>query len=142
MKNSLLIAIAEDNPADVFLVRSALEEEGFDFHLHVLSDGGQAVSFLNEVERAAVPCPDILLLDLNLPKCSGTEVLARLRESTRCCCTCVVVLSSSDSPQDREKVARLGVRHYFVKSGDLDEFMKLGGVVRQAWEKKGVNGNS
>jgi CheY-like chemotaxis protein len=142
MNNSLLITLAEDNAADVFLVRSALEQEGFKFHLRVLSDGGQALRFLEEVENDVLPCPDILLLDLNLPIRSGTEILAKLRESTKCSSACVVVLSSSEAPQDKERVARLGVTHYFVKSGDLDEFMKLGLVVREAWEKNGTNGNS
>jgi CheY-like chemotaxis protein len=134
MNGTLLITLAEDNAADVFLVRSALEQEGLEFELQVLSDGGQALCLLDQIESEAAPCPDILLLDLNLPKRSGAEILARLRQTVRCASARVVILSSSNSPQDRERVAQLGVTHYFVKSNDLDEFMKLGAVVREALE--------
>lgn len=85
------------------------------------------------IERADVdknaPCPTLLLLDLNLPRHSGDEVLQRLRRSSRCGNIPVVVLTSSDAPQDRLRAAALGANSCFLKPSDLTEFMKLGQVV-------------
>jgi two-component system, chemotaxis family, response regulator Rcp1 len=130
MDRTPLIVLAEDNATDVFLVRSALEQESLDVRLQVVEDGEQALRFLEEVENAAAPCPDLLLLDVNLPRFSGWEVLERVRQSTKCASISVVVMSSSNSPQDRERAKRLEVAHCFLKRADLKEFMKLGGVVR------------
>jgi len=136
VKNNQLIVLTEDNAADVFLVRSALEDAGLDFRLHVISDGEQALRFLQTVETDQSACPDVLLLDLNLPKMSGADILRSLRENNYCSASSVVVLTSSDSPQDRARVAQLGVEHYFLKTASLDEFMKLGSIVRQVLEDR------
>ena len=136
MKNNPLIVLTEDNAADVFLVRSALEDAGLAFRLHVISDGEQALRFLQTVETDQSACPDVLLLDLNLPKMSGADILRSLRENNHCSASSVVVLTSSDSPQDRARVAQLGVEHYFLKTASLDEFMKLGSIVRQVLEDR------
>ena len=136
MKTQPLIVLTEDNAADVFLVRSALEDAGIDFRLHVLSDGEQALRFLETVESDESACPELLLLDLNLPKLSGTDILRSLRENNHCAGSSIIVLSSSDSPKDRARVAQLGVEHYFLKTASLDEFMKLGNVVRQVLESR------
>jgi DNA-binding response OmpR family regulator len=137
MKSAAQIILVEDNPADVFLVRYALEQQDFVFYLRVVSDGEQALGFLGEVERGVTPAPDIWLLDLNLPKYSGDQVIEKLRQSPLGSSAKVVVLTSSDSPKDRERVAQLGVAHYFLKPSDLDKFMKLGDVVRDAMEESG-----
>lgn len=129
-----LIVVAEDNATDVFLVRSALEQERVDCNLHVVSDGEQAVRFLEEVEVNASLCPNLLLLDINLPRIGGWEVLEKLRKSTKCSSLPVVVMTSSNSHYDKERAKRLGLTHWFVKRADLVEFMKLGAVVRKALE--------
>lgn len=131
MKTNPFIVLAEDNYADIFLVRSALTEEGLDFQLHVVSDGEQALRFLETVESDAADCPDLFLLDLNLPRVSGDEVLTKLRQIEKCSPASVIVLTSSDSAQDRERAAARGVEHYFLKTANLDEFMALGKVVRE-----------
>jgi DNA-binding response OmpR family regulator len=136
VKNKPLIVLTEDNAADVFLIRSALQDAGLDFRLHVISDGEQALRFLQNVEADQSACPDLLLLDLNLPKLSGADILRNLRENNQCSASSVVVLTSSDSPQDRARVAQLGVEHYFLKTASLDEFMKLGSLVRQVLEDR------
>ena len=130
------IVLAEDNAPDVFLVRTALEEADFDFQLHVFSDGEQVLRFLAQVDKQDAPCPDLLLLDLNLPKHNGDEILERLRQSTGCSGTPVVVLTSSDSPKDRKRAAELGAARYFRKPSDLDEFMKLGEVVKSVLSER------
>ncbi len=133
-----LIVVAEDNATDVFLVRSALEQESIDCQLHVVSDGEQAVRFLEEVEVNAAPCPDLLLLDVNLPRIGGWEILERLRKSTKCSSLPVVVMTSSNSPDDKERAKRLALAHCFIKRADLQEFMKLGAVVREVLRKQNL----
>ena len=130
MNSPLLIVLAEDNAADVFLVRAALAEEGLDFQLRVFSDGEKAVQFLEDIERGGAACPDLFLLDLNLPRLDGAEVLRRLRLVDGCANVPVIVMTSSDYRGDKERVGRLGVELYFLKTASLEEFMKLGPAVR------------
>src|SRR5437660_12189099 len=93
------IFLAEDNPADVYLIRQALEERKLDHHLHVAEDGEKAADFLSSIGRDK-PCPDILLLDLSLPKQDGQVLLQQLRDHPSCARTPVIVMSSSDCPRD------------------------------------------
>lgn len=124
------IILAEDNPADVGLVRMALREHGVDCELRVISDGDEALSFINDLDlHSKRPCPDLMLLDLYLPKRDGREVLRHLRASERCAQTPVVIMTSSDSPSDREDAAN-NAAHYFRKPSSLGEFMELGTIVR------------
>ena len=124
--------LVEDSEPDVILVRHALSAQGLDFHLEVLADGEEAVEYtarLDADEHAA--CPDLILLDLNLPKLGGHHVLERVRRSLRCSQIPVVILTSSGSPWDQAEAARLGATHYFQKPSRLEEFMKIGIVVRE-----------
>jgi len=128
MINVLLI---EDNVGDVLLVKEALAAHEIENTLHVLSDGQKALQFVQVMGKAAdAPCPDIILLDLNLPKVDGEVVLAAIREHHVCTDTPVIVVTSSDSVADRRKAGSLGVKHYFRKPSDLDGFMKLGEIVQ------------
>ena len=125
------IVLVEDAEPDVFLVREALGLGGLDFSLRVFDDGEKAVEFIEAIDRGeADPPPHLLLLDLNLPKKTGAEVLERVRKSARCARIPVIVLTSSDSPKDKELTARLGATHYFRKPSRLAEFMRLGEIVR------------
>jgi CheY-like chemotaxis protein len=128
----LHILLAEDNPADVLLVREALEEHHIPHRLHVVQDGEQAIHFVERMGQPdGTPCPDLLLLDLNLPKADGPQVLREFRRHPECAHTPVVVVSSSDAPQDRARVSPLGISRYFRKPPDLDAFLHLGAVVRE-----------
>lgn len=99
---------------------------------HVVRDGEQAVEFFDEAERdIAVPCPALVILDINLPKKHGDEVLEHMRNSPRCRGAVVIAVSTSDSPRDRQDMARLGADAYFRKPSEYAEFMKLGDLVRQ-----------
>lgn len=129
--NPLTILLAEDNPGDILLVEQALEEHRIPYHLHVVRDGAQALEFVGRIGApGGTPCPDIVLLDLNLPKVDGSEVLAELRRQPRSAHTRVIVITSSDAPRDRERMAQLGIACYFKKPSDLDAFMELGAIVR------------
>lgn len=130
------ILLAEDNPGDVFLVRRALEKHGLDCKLIVVEDGQAALHFIESAEADAEHvCPDLVLLDLNLPRATGNRVLTRMRQSPRCSGVPIIIITSSDSPLDRESAARLGATGYFQKPGDLAAFMQLGRIVRDALEK-------
>jgi two-component system, chemotaxis family, response regulator Rcp1 len=128
---SKYILLAEDNSADVELVREALQDRAIAHELHVVEDGERAIDFIERIDRdATLQCPKLFLLDLHLPKRDGEEVLRRLRASERCGQTPVVILTSSDSPLDRETAARNAALHYFRKPSTLEQFMQLGDVVK------------
>jgi two-component system, chemotaxis family, response regulator Rcp1 len=137
------IVLVEDAEPDVFLVREALESGGVDFNLRVLDDGEKAVEFIDEIDTSeATPCPHLLLLDLNLPKRSGAQVLEHMRRSDRWRNVPVVILTSSDSPRDKEQTAQLGATRYFRKPSRLAEFMKLGEVVRELLKGEGSSSST
>lgn len=125
----------EDNDADVFLVEEALAQHGLQAPVRVLRDGALAQDFIAEIDaRPEVPLPDLILLDLNLPKRSGLEVLALIRQSPRCAAVPVVIMTSSDSPLDRQETRRLNADRYFRKPSGYDAFMEMGRVVREVLE--------
>ena len=126
------ILLAEDSAGDVFLVRRALKQHGIDFDLNVVTDGQEAVQLLDRIDGdASVAPPNLVLLDLNLPRRDGAQILTRLRQSPKLAGTKVVILTSSDSARDRETLLDLGADEYFRKPTDLASFMKLGEVVRR-----------
>jgi len=134
VNNEPLIILAEDNSADVFIVRMALSDSSLGSNLRVLSDGEEALRFLADVEKGAEPVPDLWLLDLNLPKYSGLAVLEKIRASSKCQSLKVIVITSSNSPADRADAARLDAVYYFLKPNDVSEFLKISSLVREALE--------
>lgn len=133
------IVLIEDAEPDVFLVREALRQASLPFELTVFDDGEKAVDFIDLMDAdSSIGCPDVVLLDLNLPKKSGDQILAHMRRSKRCGQVPVVVVTSSDSPRDKAETARLGATQYFRKPSRLDEFMKLGPLVRDLLSAQGV----
>jgi CheY-like chemotaxis protein len=126
------ILMVEDTEPDVLLVREALARSGLEFDLKFMEDGEQAVEFIESLDRDQNALrPDLVLLDLNLPKMNGGQVLERLRQSATCGHIPVVILTSSDSPRDKAQAAQFHATEYFRKPSRLDEFMGLGGVVRK-----------
>ncbi|MBL8216377.1 MAG: response regulator [Bryobacterales bacterium] len=131
MTRPIRVLIAEDNPGDVFLLQQVLDGLVPHPEVVVVNDGGKALEWISRIERdPTAPTPDVILLDLNLPKYDGAEVLERIRASRRLRAARVVIVTSSNSPRDRERVAELGATAYFRKPSDWDEFMKLGQVVQ------------
>jgi two-component system response regulator len=131
-KGVVNILLAEDNLGDVLLVQRALAEHDIEHELHVVRDGDEALDFVAHMgQPGGAPCPDILLLDLNLPRVSGPEVLAEFRKHPACAHTPVIAVSSSDMQKDRARMAQLGVDRYFKKPSDLAAFLQLGAVVRE-----------
>ncbi|HYP06308.1 MAG TPA: response regulator [Bryobacteraceae bacterium] len=129
---TLRILLAEDNPADVILVRHALEEHRISHELRVVTDGLDAIEFVASIGQAqSLDWPDILLLDLNLPRADGSEVLRAFREHPQGGATPVIVVTSSAAKADRQRVEPLGISRYFQKPVDFDGFMRLGAVVKE-----------
>ena len=135
MLHKLNILLVEDNPGDVLLVKRALEEHRIRHELHVVRDGSEALELFSKMgEPNHPPCPDLVLLDLNLPKVDGPDLLRAFRKHPQCSLTPVIVVSSSDAPHERDRMADLGISGYFRKPSDLDGFLHLGAVVRQVLE--------
>jgi chemotaxis family two-component system response regulator Rcp1 len=129
------IVLAEDSRADIFLVRQALAQSGLDHELFVLEDASGVTSLLSRIGES-VRRPDVVLMDLNLPKVDGTELIKLFRQHPDCKSVPVIVVTSSDSPKDRARTAELGISEYFRKPSDLAEFMRLGLLVRAVLENQ------
>jgi DNA-binding response OmpR family regulator len=133
------IVIAEDNAADVVLVREALKEHRIDCTIRVIPDGEQAVTFLEDADREPNDARiDLVVLDLNLPKCDGAEVLKKLRSTRHYAETPVIVMTAMDA--DAPEVKRVnGIASVcFPKPSNLDEFLTLGTIIRGLLENKSV----
>ncbi|HUP02905.1 MAG TPA: response regulator [Bryobacteraceae bacterium] len=124
------ILVAEDNLADVYLIRAALKEHGVDHPLQVVADGAEALRVLDERERCAEAQLDLIILDLNLPRHDGIEILERLHSARKLRGAPVVVLTSSDSLDDRTAAKQLGAARFLRKPSSLAEFLALGAVFK------------
>ena len=123
--------IVEDNNADLFLIRDALGAAKINVEIHVAQDGEEAQHFLDAAQNnEGAPCPSLVVLDINLPRKKGGDILRHMRGMSRCADVLVLVVSSSDSARDRQEMYSLGVNGYFRKPSEYSEFMKLGHIVK------------
>ena len=129
----LHVLLAEDNQGDVFLVREALRAHGVEYEMHVATDGSDVEGYLTLAGKntPSAPWPDVFLLDLNLPKSDGYDILNGFRSHPECAKVPVIIISSSDAPKDRRRAELLGATTYFRKPSDLMEFLLLGELVKQ-----------
>jgi CheY-like chemotaxis protein len=125
------ILLAEDNPADVYLIRTALEEHGVGLTVQVAADGREVLQILYQQEVLDESQLNLIILDLNLPRHDGIEILQRLRGSERLAGIPVVVLTSSDSPRDRVVASELGATRFLRKPSNLEDFLSLGAVFKE-----------
>lgn len=128
------LLIIEDNPGDVTLLGLALQRAGVQCDVSVIEDGGAALEFFRQ-EKPHVP--DLVILDLNLPKADGREVLSAMRSTRMFSNVPVVIWTSSNAPHERAQLNALGFTRYLVKPPDLNEFLKLGEVIRDVLEECG-----
>jgi CheY-like chemotaxis protein len=122
----------EDNPTDVFLIKEAIAAYRLDVELEVFEDGEEAISLIARMDaNESELCPNLMLLDLNLPRTDGFEVLEHLRKSKRCARIPVIVMTSSAAQSDRDKSTSLGADAYFQKQAEYDAFLKIGGIMKE-----------
>jgi CheY-like chemotaxis protein len=128
------ILLVEDSPADVDLTREALEDAKVHNNLHVVGDGEQALAFLRrEGQYAEAPHPDLILLDLNLPRKDGREVLAEIKQDPALRRIPVVILTTSDAEQDVLRTYDLHANCYITKPVDLEQFITVVKSIKQFW---------
>lgn len=122
------VLVAEDNPADVYLIREAFRENGVLCEMEVAQDGKEALRLLS------TDVPDgelkLIILDLNLPRHDGIEILETLRATGRSHVP-VVVLTSSDSNRDRQRAIDLGAACFLRKPSGLEQFLSLGAIFKE-----------
>ena len=132
--NHIDILLVEDSPADVLITREAFKEFRLVNTLHVVEDGVEALAFLNrEGKYASVPLPDLILLDLNLPRKSGREVLAEIKTDPRFKSIPVIILTTSPSEQDVLESYEHHANCYIIKPVGFDNFVEAMKSIRQFW---------
>jgi chemotaxis family two-component system response regulator Rcp1 len=128
------VLLVEDSPGDVRLTREAFKDAKVHINLHVASDGVEAMEFLERVgNHANAPRPDLILLDLNLPRKDGREVLAEIKESPALKSIPVVILTTSASGEDIQKSYQFHANCYISKQVDLDGFLKVVKSIDSFW---------
>lgn len=126
MEHEADILLVEDNPADVDLTRESLDASRILSNLHVTSDGVEAMDFLlQRNEYSDAPEPDLVLLDLNLPRKDGRDVLRECKQDDRLRRIPIVVLTSSEAEADIARAYDLHANSYVVKPVDLDGFLEI-----------------
>src|SRR5450756_1585179 len=125
------ILVIEDNESDVFLLDRALRKQDFQFELVHLPNGGEALAFIHRRGAYAdAAIPNLILLDLNLPKYSGEEILREIRNAPHLAGVPVCVWSSSRSRRDESLLKDLGVCQFISKPAGLGQFMSIGKIIR------------
>lgn len=126
--------LVEDNPGDVRLTQEALKSHKVQNNLHVATDGEEAMAFLRRQGKYAnAPRPDIILLDLNLPRKDGREVLAEIKSDPNLKAIPVVIITSSEAEQDVVKSYNLNANCYITKPVNLDQFIKVVQSINDFW---------
>jgi two-component system, chemotaxis family, response regulator Rcp1 len=125
------VLVIEDNSSDVFLLTRALNQQNFLFELTHLADGGEALAFIRrEGAYGDAPIPDLILVDLNLSKYTGQDILHEIRSAGHLCDVPVCVWSSSRSRRDAALLKDLGVSQFITKPSGLDQFMEIGKIIK------------
>ena len=139
MAKKLVILVAEDDPNDLELLRHVVSDNGVEVNFQPAHDGEQVMNYLRGEgqfgDRARHPIPDIIVLDLKMPRVNGFEVLQWLRQQSGLARIPVVVLSGSGLETDIEEAYRLGANTYFTKPGQLAELREIIGALIEYWRR-------
>jgi CheY-like chemotaxis protein len=136
------ILLGEDNAADVYLIRQAIKEHNLSCTLKVATNGAEVLQALKEsLNRDPAPAPagsalDLVILDLNLPRHDGLEILRFIRQTDELAHLIVVILTSSDSPADTKAAMELGANRYIRKPSNLESFMEIGAALQSLLENR------
>jgi CheY-like chemotaxis protein len=139
MQEHAVILLVDDCDDDIVLVRKAFERGHLPNPIHVVRSGEEAIAFLmgekQYANRQEYPLPDLILLDLKMPKIDGFEVLSWIRNQPGIRGIAVVVLTSSDQIRDVNKAYALGANSFLVKPVDFNNYVELGKLIREYWMK-------
>lgn len=124
------VLLVEDSDTDAALTEHRITKSGYPVTLHRVRDGEEAMTFLKDPGKSY---PDLIFLDLNMPRKDGREVLGEMMVDPELHRIPVVVMTSSNLSQDKERAYNLGARGYVVKPGDIDEYVKIMGIVDDFW---------
>jgi DNA-binding response OmpR family regulator len=133
------ILVIEDNRSDVFLLDRALKQQNLRFELIHLVSGGEALAFIHrQGAYADAAIPDLILVDLNLAKYTGEDILREIRSANHLGGVPVCVWSSSQSRRDEALLKNLGVSHFITKPSGLDQFLDIGRTINGLLGSHGV----
>jgi CheY-like chemotaxis protein len=128
------VLLVEDSPGDVRLTQEAFREANSRIQLHVASDGIEAMAFLrHEGDRVHAPRPDFILLDLNIPKMDGREVLSQIKQDEKLMTIPTIILTTSSAEADIAKCYELHANCYLTKPAQLDEFEAVVKSINDFW---------
>src|SRR5690349_6894965 len=131
------VLIAEDDPSDVFLLQRAFNAAQVPASLHFVRDGQEAIDYLeggsNFSDRERYPLPDLMLLDLKMPRLNGFDVLSWLRQQPGLKRLLVTILTSSDQPEDINRAYDLGANSYLLKPHNSGQLSELVAQVKRYW---------
>lgn len=131
------ILLIEDNLGDVLLTKEAFRSTHFKYNLRVAKDGDVALKMLSRKGKFnKVPLPDLILLDLNLPKIDGKEVLEKIKTSNELKDIPIIILSGSEAESDMTTSYDLHANSYIVKPGNFDDFKEIVASIENFWFKK------
>jgi chemotaxis family two-component system response regulator Rcp1 len=128
------ILLAEDNPGDVRLFREALNSRSLQFELLIAEDGQKAIALVKSASSGQTPL-DLIVLDINLPRHKGDEVLRQVRAEPSLARIPVIVLTSSSVPSDRATAVRLGADLFIRKPSDLPELLEVAKMVEEVLKR-------
>jgi two-component system, chemotaxis family, response regulator Rcp1 len=134
MSRQIEILLVEDSPADVRIAEEALVDAGINVNLHVVCDGVEAVKYItHQAPYADCQAPDVVLLDLNMPRMNGHEVLEEIRNHNNMRDVPIVLLTASENSHDVEEAQRLGMNYYLRKPVEARCLGELLSVVQTLW---------
>lgn len=133
------ILLIEDDENDVLLMQRALSKNGIRNRLQIVNDGEQALDYLQHrgmfVDRLRYPFPNVILMDLKMPRVGGLEILRWLSEHKECPAVPTIVFSASRIESDVTEAYRLGATSYFVKPTEFTELLKLVNLMHEYWSR-------
>lgn len=136
METVVNILLVEDNPADARLIEEVFKDTNVNNRIHVAKDGVEAMDFLNKENKYSdAPKPDIILLDLNLPRKDGREVLREVKSDEDLKSIPIVILTTSSAKEDVIKTYRNHANCYITKPVDFDQFLKVINAIEDFWLK-------
>jgi len=130
---SVRVLLVEDSPSDVWLLKEAFRLAKFPVQATVAHDGVQASDYLREVEAGIKICPDLIVLDLNLPRKNGRELLAEIRHCPALRSIPIVMLSSSDSEDDKRQAYQLHASYFLTKPNSLPDYVEMVKKMERFW---------